>query len=38
MNFMIAQTSGVARSELMVGPDYKGSKEVLEDLALAAPG
>ena len=38
MNFMIAQTSGVARPKLMVGPDYKGSKEVLEDLALAAPG
>ncbi len=30
--------SGVARPKLMVGPDYRGTKEVLEDLALAAPG
>ena len=29
--------SGVARPKLMVGPDYRGIKEVLEDLALAAP-
>ena len=29
--------SGVARPKLMVGPDYRGTKEVLEDLALAAP-
>ena len=28
--------SGVARPKLMVGPDYRGTKEVLEDLALAA--
>ena len=26
--------SGVARPKLMVGPDYRGTKEVLEDLAL----
>ena len=32
-------SSGVARPKLMVGPDYRGTKEVLEDLALrAAPG
>ena len=30
--------SGVARPKLMVGPDYRDTKEVLEDLALAAPG
>ena len=30
--------SGVARSKLMVGPDYRGTNEILEDLALAAPG
>ena len=30
--------SGVARPKLMVGPDHRGTKEVLEDLALAAPG
>ena len=30
--------SGIARPKLMVGPDYRGTKEVLEDLALAAPG
>ena len=30
--------SGVARPKLMVGPDYRGTKEVLEDLTLAAPG
>ena len=33
-----AASSGVARPKLMVGPDYRGTKEVLEDLALAAPG
>ena len=27
------RTSGVARPKLMVGPDYRGTKEVLEDLA-----
>ena len=30
--------SGVARPKLMVGPDYRGTKEALEDLALTAPG
>ena len=30
--------SGVARPKLMVGPDYRGTKEILEDLTLAAPG
>ena len=30
--------SGVARPKLMVGPDYRGTKEVLENLPLAAPG
>ena len=35
---MDCTSSGVARPKLMVGPDYRGTKEVLEDLALAAPG
>ena len=30
--------SGIARPKLMVGPDYRGTKEILEDLALAASG
>ena len=30
--------SGVARPKLMVGPDYRGAKKVLEDFVLAAPG
>ena len=38
-NFVCEVTtgSGVARLKLMVGPDYRGTKEVLEDLVLAAP-
>ena len=35
---MVHMFSGVARPKLMVGPDYRGIKEVLEDLALAGPG
>ena len=35
---LLVAPSGVARPKLMVGPDYRGTKEVLEDLALAAPG
>ena len=34
----ITAPSGVAIPKLMVGPDYRGTKEVLENLTLAAPG
>ena len=38
LNWLSTGVSGVARPKLMVGPDYRDTKEVLEDLALAAPG
>ena len=36
--FSVTSISGIARPKLMVGPDYRGTKEVLENLPLAAPG